>query len=414
MWFVLPVWVAHQAADIDPALGQTCENYYRFLYDYPANTSEPVWSDEAQGLAHDDGNWYITCNDPPRLWKIPVGLDVQTADRRSPGVLVVEDLRTVPGLELYSHIGDPVCVQNPETGTWFLFVPMDRHLQDPDFDYAVAAIDVTNWWYVDYDVHRDDSGDYDANVTSAWCAVDAEGFLYFPYTFPNNGNPPYDGRHGVARYAIDWPELQPGGNLRLVRAGEFPLLGEEGQRLDETNLDWRQGGEFSPSGELLYTVWGSSKDEEETVHRDGIHVFDTRTWRRVAQSANGSGLFNYQWDPSGEAGLGEEPEGLTIWDLDDRDAPNIWGQMHVLVLDNEVTPDGIIMKHYAGVIHVNGAYVGIEHGIPPLPYTTVAQANSLAWDGACIRIKANSYPESLTLNKHMWLQAVNGTVSIGE
>ena len=43
----------------------------------------------------------------------------------------------------------------------------------------------------------------------------------------------------------------------------------------------------------------------------------------------------------------EEPEGITLWNLDGRGAPGVSGQLHVLMLDNDSNGDDIYVKHYA-------------------------------------------------------------------
>ena len=42
----------------------------------------------------------------------------------------------------------------------------------------------------------------------------------------------------------------------------------------------------------------------------------------------------------------EEIEGLTLWDLDDGRAPHVGGQLHLLLLDNDLGPDELIFKHW--------------------------------------------------------------------
>jgi hypothetical protein len=66
------------------------------------------------------------------------------------------------------------------------------------------------------------------------------------------------------------------------------------------------------------------------------------------ESSNGHGPFNYEYSPTNPivGGLNEEPEGLTLWDLDDGRAPNIHGQLHVLLLDNDDSADEVYIKHY--------------------------------------------------------------------
>ncbi|HXW11747.1 MAG TPA: hypothetical protein VD694_03220 [Nitrososphaeraceae archaeon] len=43
----------------------------------------------------------------------------------------------------------------------------------------------------------------------------------------------------------------------------------------------------------------------------------------------------------------EELEGITIWDADvNGTAPFIEGQIHLIMLDNDVSPDDIYFKHF--------------------------------------------------------------------
>jgi hypothetical protein len=67
-----------------------------------------------------------------------------------------------------------------------------------------------------------------------------------------------------------------------------------------------------------------------------------------------------------------------------------------------------------GTIHVDRAYAGEETGEPHKPFNTVGEANSLAWNGARIKIKAGSYPETLTFAKRLTVFAHGGTASIGK
>src|SRR6185503_2510917 len=104
-----------------------------------------------------------------------------------------------------------------------------------------------------------------------------------------------------------------------------------------------QGGEFAPGDNLLYLVSGFFDDEDGLEEMEGIHVFETVTYQRVAHSTRGYGHFDYYYDP----GLPtyEEPEGLTIWDLDGAGAPGITGQLHVFVSDNDADGGDVDFKH---------------------------------------------------------------------
>ena len=224
-----------------------------------------------------------------------------------------------------------------------------------------------------------------------WVAVDPLGNLY---SSGNQGSM-------VSRYSVDWPKLKSQQELTLTNEPPVTLLNEQGNSL---TLNSFQGGVISPSGQLMYIV------------ADGIHVFDLQTGRRIQSSKNGSGHFNYEFDPS--LFDAEEPEGITIWDLDDGWAPNIRGQLHVLLLNNDwPDDDNVYLKHYSGTICVNGAYSGEEKGTPSKPFKTVGRANDLvnsaAWDGAQIKIWANSYPETLTFSRRIKVLAEAGTAIIG-
>jgi hypothetical protein len=123
-------------------------------------------------------------------------------------------------------------------------------------------------------------------------------------------------------------------------------------------MESMQGGVFSPSGDLLYLTSGFWDG-----HRinDGINVLETRDWTRLRRSSNGGMPFEYRF----KAGYpySNEPEGITIWDLDDGKAPGIGGgQLHVLMLDNDLEEfgddDGVYLRHYTESIYVNAAYSG--------------------------------------------------------
>src|SRR4030095_2699791 len=114
----------------------------------------------------------------------------------------------------------------------------------------------------------------------------------------------------------------------------------------------------------------------------GVHVFETRPGsgtecgggdpctiaQRVERSHNGSGGFAYEFNTTNL----EEPEGLTFWDLDaDGRAPGLRGQLHVVLLDNDITnDDDAYVKHYR---------LSLEDSTPPVitcPADTVAECSA--------------------------------------
>jgi len=141
------------------------------------------------------------------------------------------------------------------------------------------------------------------------------------------------------------------------------------------------------------------------------------TGTRIKRSTNGYGYFNYEFHPGVHpfgASL-EEPEGMTIWDLDDGRAPGIRGQLHVLLVDNDSLDAGdVYLKHYTNAIYVDRNYHGAVAGTPAQPFNTVGAANNLAWDGARIRIEGASYLEWPTFAKRVEVVAHGGNAVIGK
>ncbi|MBI3950405.1 MAG: hypothetical protein HY314_08120 [Acidobacteria bacterium] len=201
---------------------------------------------------------------------------------------------------------------------------------------------------------------------------------------------------------------------------EIRLVDENGAQF---SIDTMQGGVISPSGELLYIVAGYYEGNHPTW---GIHVFefdlsnpDLPRAKRVQRSSRSDRPFKYEFHPGGTTQ--EEPEGITIWDLDDDEIRGrlfhyqLRGQLHVLLLDNG--DDDVILKHYTNTINVDRNYTGTEEGTPEKPFKTVGAANDvineLNWNGAQIKIRAGSYPEAVTFSKRIRVLAERGTVTIG-
>lgn len=135
---------------------------------------------------------------------------------------------------------------------------------------------------------------------------------------------------------------------------------------------------------------------------------------RVGHSTRGFGHFDFYYDPGFPTY--EEPEGLTIWDLDVGRAPGIRGQLHAMVSDNDIEAGDIDFKHYTCTIRVDpsgGCTPGTQPGSPSCPFPTIAGAANLAWSGAEIRLRAATYNGPLSLAKRVRLSAEGGVVRIG-
>ena len=216
----------------------------------------------------------------------------------------------------------------------------------------------------------------------------------------------------LLRYATDtaaWDRVNEQEELILGEPEVIIMRNSTGEVL---LFDSMQGGVFSESGQLLYLVSGFLDAARDS---DGIHVFDTATWRRIRQSSRSKMPFKYEFHPGWDSY--EEAEGLTIWDLDDDRAPGIRGTLHVLMLDNDYPlgeDDQVYLKHYTESVYVDGAYTGDEYGRLEEPFNTVTEANDMVWDGQRIWIRTGSYPETLTFSKRLEILALDGPVIIGE
>jgi hypothetical protein len=231
----------------------------------------------------------------------------------------------------------------------------------------------------------------------AWVAVDPSGNLY--------GSDFMDVDR-LFRYPVDWSALTQSNQLLVSNADavEIPLLDENGNAL---SIDAVQGGEFAPGGSMLYLINGFTVPPIQ----GRIHAFDVPGFQRVAQSCDGCGPFNFESDPGPPAF--DEPEGATIWDLEGTGSPQR-GKLHVIIVDNDDPDvDDVMIKHYTNVIMVDGAHTGPQSGTPEQPFQTVSGAANLAWNGAEIRILANTYPETLTISKRIRMTTSGGVTRIG-
>ena len=367
--------------------------YQLYVAGYPQQ--ETSWSNDTRGIAHDDNHWFIT--QTTALWKIPVGSDLRTVTATSPGVLR-RALSFYQALAGFDHTGDPVVYKF--NGVDYLLVP----LEGPGRPGTIAIFHGTTMNYMTHFALPSQSGD------AGWCAVDANGVIYSSLQHAST----------LTRYSLNWAMFQSQGTIQLAALPFEPMRNEQGFALDLVTM---QGGEFGPGG-LLYLASGFYSDSDALADREGLHVLEKRTnssggvfWQRIAHSTRGFGHFDYYYNPGTFTGA-EEPEGLTIWDLDDGRAPGIRGQLHATVLSNEIDAGDIDFKHYSHVIRVNPfvACTGVfPQGSPTCPFPTVAAAvSNLAWNGSEIRIRAASYNGPLTIARRIRLTAEGGVVRIGQ
>lgn len=317
--------LGHPAPPLAPLLGEVS-----YSHTYPRDR-RLGWTVDLQGVTHDSAAWYFTQRTV--LWRIPVGRDL-AASRSLKGHGV---RRTVIPAALardgYNHFG---------ALAWYdglLLIPITG--RRPAVIAVVRARDFAYLGHLELPAQRG----------AGWLAVAPDGLLY-------SSDSHVDGTRGVLAYAVDWSLLasgrlppspsrtRPGEKrtvvLRPVRT--VPLLDSDDNPLRLTSM---QGGVFDGEGRL-YTLNGYCSG---TTRGTGISVFAvvSDTGRLIGHSSNHPGPFAFEYHPGhhGPFWCREEPEGLTLWDLDDGRAPGIRGQLHALMIDNAIWDYGALsFRHY--------------------------------------------------------------------
>lgn len=298
---------------------------YEFINDYPYFRENGL-SHECQGVCHDKDHWYFTQDG--KLWKIPLKEDLNQKFKgtdRSKGIV----MEKVGG-----HLGDIDYGMYGSRG--FIFIP----LQYGDNDTYILTYDA---YYMKYGRAYTICHDGRRFKSIGWCAFN-NGFLFTSESTVSGSSKP------VYVYKVDLNN----DNWARTPYCKLWLYDENGASLTLKDM---QGGCFDPDGRL-YLANGYWENYEDSLvwkpvrHLQGIHVFEMpkemkqgRAYkvRRICKSNQKSG-FKYKFDTNGQ-----EPEGLTWWDLDaDSRAPKKErGQLHVILLDNDPGgTDDLVFKHF--------------------------------------------------------------------
>src|SRR5262245_2974793 len=234
---------------------------YLYLGDDPSQ--ETAWTYSARGLAHDSEYWYITQDDVIWRWPLTVELWLPPSN---PGV-ARRPLSEYAELNLsgMEQLGDP-CVYR-YAGVNYLLMPLGDASGGADV-ITLAVFECPSLSYIDHAA-------LPAGNAQWWFGVDENGNVYSSEEDAASVRILY-------RYAVDWARLRQTGTLSVGNPVSIALFGEDGVTPAALGPIVR-GGEFTPDGSLLYLV------------SDRIHVFETSSWRRVQQSVNGSGYFNYEF-----------------------------------------------------------------------------------------------------------------------
>jgi hypothetical protein len=278
---------------------------YAFLGNYPVEEDSTGWADNLNGVANDGTNWFFANNDedPPRLWKFPITHDLAVhvnADDLGPGI----NWNDRPSsLSDYEHFGDIDCFEGR------IYVPLQ--FGSPR---KVARFDAKTLSFLG--VGNLEKGD------GSWCAINPLNGLLYESPFYELEDPPSQLKLRV------YQRHESGNDFSLSLLGEFPLFTITGSPISLRRI---QGGAFSRRGHL-YLVSDSGNDSA------GIHGFDMITGRHVKHLP-----VSYELGTD----VGEELQGLTIWDLKGNSAPHIEGQVHAILLENDgIDSDDLIFKHW--------------------------------------------------------------------
>lgn len=407
------------------------EAYYMTQSVSPQNASAFWFPDhtEVQGVANDGENWFITTTvfqsqtnsdlSNAKMWRIHKSVPLDASSMPS-GVIHVE-MENIQELESenYTHWGDPDHFRYENED--YILVPIYDD-QDSSEDGLIACFKANNLELRSFSIIDERPG---------WCAVDDEGFLYTS----KNG-------HQLVRYQVNWAQLTSN-NSQHDALHSPQIIQLSFPNANYTEIKHLQGGEFSTSGELFYlssgaaggclpipgngcSIFETKVGPGSPKESDGIHVFETANWTEIQTSTKNNNLedhFTFQFDNDL---TGQQPQGLTIWNLDSDNAANgVGGKLHVLIFDFDfdILDPGdheFSMYHFSNIIYVdaeNGSdspITGIGRRDNPFKSFNDAFFYFPVWNGAEIRLRIGTYPDTGVYNKRVLITSEGGSVLIGQ
>ena len=300
---------------------------YSYLGNYPSDR-EPGWSDELQGVCHDDSNWFFT--QKGKIWKFPLKFDLDKSCKKA------DPSKGILNNNYGYRLGDIDCYNG------YLFVPVSGNGSP-----YIAVFRASNLSYVARTRLERFKQSFQ---TVHWCAINPNDQCL--YTSDENvGNDFTDNTSPVMVFSIDWNRINRGLDNFLTQKTFIRIYNNSGQRLTRNYV---QGGCFDMANHLHinngeYTLAGHNYAND----KGGISVFTIPSIpasgakpsyrvRRIAYSNQSSG-FRYQFN-----GMGEEPSGITYWDLTKKTVPGkVRGCLHAIMSDNAgVGDDDFYFKHY--------------------------------------------------------------------
>jgi hypothetical protein len=337
-----------------PAHATACPDI-QFIGDYPGQT-DLNWSENVQGIAHDDTYWFVTNKD--HLHRIPLGADL----RHDPSFDSTSRVGLPPG---YNHFGDI------DQYGGYVFVPLQG-----DGKSAIAAYDadLVLRGIVDVTLYQGDQ--------LGWLAVNpVAGDLYTSGNWVSSSEP-------MTQYHLDLAGLRSTGSLvgNLTHVGPQSVHEADGGLLRH-GFGSMQGGAFTPTGDLF--ISNGYFDDSAEHYRGGIHLIGS-DFNLIAESTNGYGDFNYEYHPGYDTG--DEPEGIDWFaNAQSSGSPGVAGDLHALLLDND-WPDGddLLLKHYSVDFSCRDTTPPVVVGAPD------RSANGAGWYDAPVTIDWRATDDSGT------------------
>lgn len=299
----------------------------KYLGNYPADRNNG-WSEGLQGVAHDQNHWFFTQKD--KLWKFPVGHDLKQSvmDRvgnrleyKIPANVKLVPIPKVHKSNGYDHFGDLVHHNG------YLYIPLEAEEGKNSSKPILAVFRASTLAYVGF-------APMPKQTKAGWVSINPSNNKL--YSSGNNLN--YSDQLIVYNVSVNESKQNP---ISLTYHSVKSLYDEQGRTI--VLKRYMQGGDFSDDGKFLFLVNGRASSG--TPAKDGgVWVFDFKTGKKLLKSES-SGPFKYEYHP-GAPNI-EEPEGITFWNRNDYQIPDIEGNLHVILLNNNVTSsDSFWFKHY--------------------------------------------------------------------
>ena len=320
---------------------------YTYIYQYPKDR-EMGWSHEINGVCHDENNWFFTQDG--NLWKFPITHDINSvcnAPDAAKGILMVQEKL---------HFGDIDHYKG------YIFVPVSdnvsiRIYRASDLSFVTEQI-----------IKREDGNKF---TSIGWVAINPiNGYLYTSDKIASSvttGN-----KSRIHIYKIG--DLSKGNPLSFYSTITLCDFGR--QVLEREHM---QGGCFDNDNHLHivngFVTMHNGRAVSWANSSGGISVFRVNPYPEQGSvenvyrldASNQKNGFRYQFN-----GAGDEPEGITYWDLDkDRRAPGMEGTLHA-IMQNTIGSGAtdFFFKHYrntwpelTGSASIRGSYVNYSSSL---------------------------------------------------